>query len=73
MELEEDIIIVGFHQEVEKGKDTSEHDRHIKNNKFKVRDMVLLYDSKYLQHPRKLRMYWIGPYTIKYVIEGGLV
>jgi hypothetical protein len=48
MELEEDRIIVGFHQEVQKEKDKSWHDRHIKKNKFKEGDMVLLYDNKYL-------------------------
>jgi hypothetical protein len=28
---------------------------------------------KYLQHPGKLRMHWLGPYQIKYVIDGGVV
>jgi hypothetical protein len=62
MELEEDRIIVVFHQEVQKAKDKAWHDRHIKKKNFKVGDMVLLYDSKYLQHPGKLRMHWLGPY-----------
>jgi hypothetical protein len=62
MELEEDIIIFGFHQEVQKEKDKSWHYRHIKKKKFKVGDFVLLYDSKYLQHLGKLRMHWLGPY-----------
>jgi hypothetical protein len=66
MELEEDRIIVGFHQEVQKEKDKSWHDRHIKKKKFKEGDMVLLYDSKYLQHPGKFRMHWLGPYEIKF-------
>jgi transposase InsO family protein len=30
MELEEDMIVVGFHQEVQKEKDKAWHDRHIK-------------------------------------------
>jgi hypothetical protein len=35
--------------------------------------MVLLYENKYLQDPRKLRMHWLGPYQIKYVTDGGVV
>jgi hypothetical protein len=41
--------------------------------KFKEGDMVLLYDSKYLQHPGKFRMHWLGPYEIKFVTDGGVV
>jgi hypothetical protein len=37
MELEEDKIIVGFHQEVQKEKDKAWHDRHIKKKNFKGR------------------------------------
>jgi hypothetical protein len=37
MELEEDKIIVGFHQEVQKEKDKSWHDRHIKKKKLQSR------------------------------------
>jgi hypothetical protein len=33
--------------------------------------MVLLYDSKYLQHPGKFRMHWLGTYEIKFVTDGG--
>jgi hypothetical protein len=62
MELEEDIIIIGFHQEVHKAKDKAWHDRHIKKKNFKEGDLVLLYDSKYLQHPGKIRMHFLGPY-----------
>jgi hypothetical protein len=32
MELKEDRIVVGFHQEVQKEKDKAWHDRHIKKN-----------------------------------------
>jgi hypothetical protein len=35
--------------------------------------MVLLYDSKYLQHLGKLKMHWLGPYQIKSVTDGGVV
>jgi hypothetical protein len=61
MELEEDMILVGFHQEVHKSKDKACHDRHIKKKKFKEGDLVLLYDSKNLQHLGKFKMHWLGP------------
>jgi hypothetical protein len=54
MELEEDRIVSSFHQEVQKATDKAWHDRHIKKKNFKEGDLVLLYDSKYLQHPGKL-------------------
>jgi hypothetical protein len=73
MELEEDKIIVGFHQEVHKTNDKTWNDRHIKKRNFKVGDTILLYDSKYLQHPRKLIRHFLGPYQIKFVTDGGVV
>jgi hypothetical protein len=54
-------------------KDKAWHDKHIKKKNFKEEDMVLLNDSKYLQHLVKLRMHWLGPYQIKFVIDGGVV
>lgn len=57
MELEDDRIVVGFHHKVQKAKDKAWHDRHIKKKNFKEGDMVLLYDSKYLQHSEKFRMH----------------
>jgi hypothetical protein len=38
---------------------------------FKEGDLVLLYYSKALQHPGKLRMHWLGTYEVKVVIDGG--
>jgi hypothetical protein len=32
---------------------------------------VLMYDSKSFEHPRKLRMLWLGPYEVKIVTDGG--
>jgi hypothetical protein len=46
MEMEEDRILAGFHQEVQKAMDKSWHDRHIKRKIFKEGDLVLVYDSK---------------------------
>jgi hypothetical protein len=51
MIMEEDRILAGFHQEVHKARDKAWHDRHIKNKNFKEGDLVLVYDSKSLQHP----------------------
>jgi hypothetical protein len=73
MELEDDRILEGFHQEVQKEMDKAWHDRHINKKRFKEGDLVLLYDNCFLQHLGKLKMHWIGPYEVKYVIDGGFV
>jgi transposase InsO family protein len=73
MIMEEDRILAGFHQEVQKARDKAWHDRHIKRKSFKEGDLVLVYDSKSLQHPGKLRMHWLGPYEVKTVTDGGVV
>jgi hypothetical protein len=33
--------------------------------------LVLLYDNKFMNHPRKFRTHWLGPFKVVYVIEGG--
>jgi hypothetical protein len=33
----------------------------------------LVYDSKSLQHPGKLRMHWLGPYEVNTITDGGVV
>jgi hypothetical protein len=71
--MEEDRILAGFHQQVQKVGDKAWHDRHIKKNTFMEGDLVLLYDSKSFQHPGKLRMHWLGPYEVKYVIDSGFL
>jgi hypothetical protein len=73
MPMEEDRILAGFHQEVQKARDKAWHDRHIKRKSFKEGDVVLVYDSKSLQHLGKLRMHWLGPYEVKTVTDGGAV
>jgi hypothetical protein len=52
MELEEDKIMVGFHEDVQKEKDKSWHDRHIKKKCFKEGDQVLLYERKIFTRPK---------------------
>ena len=73
MNMEEDWILAGFHQQVQKARDKSWHDRHIKKKTFKEGDLVLMYDSKSLQHPRKIRMHWLGPYEVKIVTHRGVI
>ena len=53
LHLEEDRFVVGFHQQVQKAREKAWHDKHIKHKKFQVGVLVLLYDSKFLQHPGK--------------------
>jgi hypothetical protein len=73
MEMEEDRILARFHQEVQKARDKGWHDRHIKRKSFKEGDLVLIYDSKFFQHPSKFRMHWLGPYEVNTVIDEGYV
>jgi hypothetical protein len=54
-------------------RDKAWHDRHIKKKTFKEGYLVLLYDNKSFQYPRKLRMHWLGPYEVKFVTDGGAV
>ena len=55
--LEEDCFFAGFHQQVQKAREKAWHDRHIKNKLFKIRDLVLLYDSKFAKFPAKFCMH----------------
>jgi hypothetical protein len=72
VQLEEDRFVTGFHQQVQKAREKSWHDRHIKQKKFQVGDLVLLYDNKFMQHPGKFRMHWLGPYVIQQVTKTGV-
>ena len=49
------------------------HDCDIKHKQFAVGDLVLLYDSKFIKHPRKLQMHWLGPYLVQSITSGGAV
>jgi hypothetical protein len=62
MKFEEDKVLTGFHPKVEKEKEKSWHDRHIKKKIFKEGYLVLLYDKKYLKHPENFKMHWLGLY-----------
>lgn len=60
--LEEDCFLARFHQQVQKAREKSWPDTHIKNKIFKVGDLVLLYDSKFTKFPGKFCIHWLGPY-----------
>ena len=68
--LEEDHFLEGFHQQVQKEREKAWHGRQIKNKIFKVGDLVLLYDSKFVKLPGKFCMHWLGPYQVKHVTSG---
>ncbi|KAH9305173.1 hypothetical protein KI387_009577 [Taxus chinensis] len=69
MKLDERRSLARWSQTIEKAKQKAWHDHHIRNKKFEVGKMVLLYDSKFLRHPRKLKVHWLGPYTISYIFD----
>jgi hypothetical protein len=62
LELGEDRFIVGIHQQILKKREKAYHDKHIRRKAFKHGDFLLLYDSKFMKHPRKLRTHWLGPF-----------
>lgn len=72
-ELEEEIFLAGFHQQVQKHREKAWHDWHIRLRTFKLNYLVLLYDSKFDKFPGKLRMHWLGSYVIKEITDGGVV
>jgi hypothetical protein len=55
VELEEDRFVVGFHQQVQKEREKAYHERHIKKKSFKQGDLVLVYNNKFIKHPRNFR------------------
>jgi hypothetical protein len=72
-ELEEARFLAYFHQTVEKARQKSWHDRHIKSKIFAQGDKVLLYDSRYQKHPGKLCMHWLGPFIVAEIRHSGAV
>ena len=73
MTMEEDRILEGFHQQVQKAMDKAWHDRHIKKKTFKEGDLVLMYNSKSFHHPGKIKMHWLVPYEVKSITYGGVL
>jgi hypothetical protein len=72
-ELKETRFLEDFHQSVEKERQKSWHDMHIKTKVFMQGDKVLLYDSRYQKHPGKLCMHWLGPFIILEIRPSGVV
>lgn len=72
-EIEEEWFLAGFHQQVQKQHEKAWHDHHINLCTFKVNELVLLYDSKFEKFSGKFRMYWLGPYVVKEVIDRGTI
>jgi hypothetical protein len=71
MIMEEDRILAGFHQEVQKEREKYWNDKHMNGKIFKEGDLVLMSDIKSFQHLGKLKMHWLGPYEVKIVTDGG--
>ena len=46
VQLEEDIFVPGYHQNVENERHKSWHNKHVKYKQFQIEDLVFLYDSK---------------------------
>jgi hypothetical protein len=72
VKLKEDRFIAGLHQKEQKEREKAYHDRHIKKKAFRQGDLVQVYESKFIKHPGKFRMHWLGPYEVAYVTEGGV-
>jgi hypothetical protein len=60
VELEEEKFIAGFHQQVQKEREKAYHDIHIKKKAFKQGDLLLVYDNKFMKHPGKFMIHWLG-------------
>jgi hypothetical protein len=71
MELEEDRIMAGFSQVVEKHRKKACHDCNIHQKILQPIYLLFLYDNKYLQHPRKLCMRSLGLFHLVYINEVG--
>lgn len=68
-ELGQQCFLADFHQSLEKERKNAWHDKYIKRNILSVGDQLLLYDSKYLKHPGKLKMHWLGRFFVAEIRE----
>ena len=73
IQMEEERFVAGFHQNIKNQRKKAWHDRHASTKHFKVRGIILLYHSKFLKHPGKLKMHWLGPYLIVHITDAGAV
>jgi len=58
VQLEEHMLLVGYHQMIQKRCQKAWHGRDITIKKFEWGDLVLMYDNKFWKHLSKLRMHW---------------
>ena len=58
---------------MQKEREKAYQDRHIKKKAFKLGDLVLVYDNKFMKHLGKFKTHWLGPYEVSYITEGGSV
>jgi len=56
---------------MEKDREKAWHDHHIKQCTFKIKYLVLLYDSKFTKFLGKFQMHLLGPYVVKEITDGG--
>ncbi|XP_075074429.1 uncharacterized protein LOC107795644 [Nicotiana tabacum] len=63
-ELEEFRLTAYENAKLYKEKTKKWHDKLIHHKDFKVRDHVLLYNSRLRLFPGKLKSHWTGPYTV---------
>jgi len=70
MELEQDLFLAGFYQQVKKECEKASHYKNIKLQTFKMNDLVPLYDCKFTKFLGKFQMHWLGPYVIKEITDG---
>jgi hypothetical protein len=70
MEIEEDHIVEGFNQVVEKYIPRVWNDCNIRQKILQLGSLFLLYDNKYSPHdPSKLCMLSLGPFRLVYITE----
>jgi hypothetical protein len=65
-------MLIGFIQLVEKEIQKAWHDCNIHQKILHPGYLVLLCVNKYLQHPKKLCMGWLGPFWLVYISEVGI-
>jgi hypothetical protein len=63
-ELDEAKFLAYFHQLVDKSRQKTWYDRHIKAKTLSQGDKVLLYDRQYQKHQGKLRIHFLGPFIV---------
>ena len=72
VQMEEDQFILSYHQRV-KERQKAWHNCHIKFKQFHPCDFVLLYDSKFLKHPKKLQTHQLRLYVVIRITDSGAI